>query len=122
MELNNRIVKFTYNMRAAKMFADFCPDRDISRIAEALSGKYGNIIENQSHFIIALNLGYCKSRDHKDEDLEPITMDELLDLEQDEFQKVFLEAAKCMQDDKQTKMQTKPAPRKKVNPQQEKQS
>ncbi len=122
MDLNGREVKFAYNMRAAKLFADFCPDRDFSRIGEALSGKYGNIIENQAHFIIALSLGYCKSREHKDEGLEPITMDELLDLGQGEFQNLFLKAAECMREDKKTTIETKPAPRKKVSAQPVRQS
>jgi len=113
MILNGREVNFKYSMRAAKAFADFCPERNFSRIGEALSGQYGNIIENQSNFIIALNRAYCMSMDHRDEDLQPITMDELLDLDQEVFQEVFLAAAACMQADRQTHVETRPAPRKK---------
>lgn len=111
-----------YSMRAAKMFADFCPDRDFSRIGEALSGKSGNIIENQARFIIALNLAYCKSADHRDEGCEPLTMDELLDLDQQTFQDLFLEAAAAMQAGSETHVETKPAPRKKASARQENQS
>ena len=65
MELNGREVGFKYSMRAAKMFADFCPERNISRIGEALSGEYGNVVDNQAAFIVALNTAYCRSADHR---------------------------------------------------------
>lgn len=115
MTLNGREVHFFYSMRAAKMFADFCPDRDFSRMSEALTGKYGNIIDNQARFIIALSTAYCKSAEHRDEGEEPVTMDELLDLDQETFQALFLEAAAAMQTGGQTHVETKPAPRKKGN-------
>lgn len=122
MELNGRYVGFLYSMRAAKMFADFCPDRDFSRIGEALSGKHGNIIENQCAFIIALNTAFCRSQEHRDEGHTPITIDELLDLDQETFQGLFLAAAEAMGAGNQTHVETKPAPRKKVNARQENQS
>lgn len=122
MTLNGREVGFLYSMRAAKMFADFCPERDFSRISDALTGKYGNIIENQARFIIALSTAYCRSADHRDEGQEPITMDELLDLDQEMFQALFLAAAEAMSAGNQTHIETKPAPRKKANARQENQS
>lgn len=122
MELNGREVGFKYSMRAAKMFADFCPERNIGRIGEALSGEYGNVVDNQAAFIVALNTAYCRSADHKDEGLQIITVDELLDLEQDEFQEVFLKAAECFNQDKKTHVETKPAPRKKGSAQPREQS
>lgn len=122
MELNGREIGFKFTMRAFKMFADFCPERDFSRIGEALSGKYGNIIENQMAFIIALNTAYCRSAEHKDEGLAPLTMDELLDLDQSAFQDLFLEAAQALQADEQTHVETRPAPRKKASAQQAKRS
>lgn len=122
MELNGREVGFMYSMRAAKMFADFCPERDFSRIGEALTGKYGNIVENQARFIIALSTAYCLSSDHRAEGMQPVGMDELLDLDQDTFQSLFLAAAQAMQAGNETHVQTKPAPRKKGTAQQENQS
>lgn len=122
MKLNGREVEFKYSMRAAKMFADFCPERNISRIGEALSGGYGNVVDNQAAFIVALNTAYCKSMDHRDEALTPITLDELLDLDQEEFQKIFLVAADCMKQDRKAKIETRPAPRKKGNAQLDDQS
>jgi hypothetical protein len=122
MELNGREVGFKYSMRAAKMFADFCPERNFSRIGEALSGQYGNLIDNQAAFIVALNTAYCRSADHRDEGLQMITTEELLDLDQEEFQKLFLAAAECMTRDRKTHVETKPAPRKKGSAQPNKQS
>ena len=113
MELNGREVGFMYSMRAAKAFADFCPERNFSRIGEALSGQYGNIIDNQTNFILALNRAYCMSAEHKEEGQEPITVDELLDLDQETFQNVFLAAANAMTEDRKTHVEAKPAPRKK---------
>ena len=113
MDLNGREINFAYNMRAAKAFADFCPERNISKIGEALSGQFGNVVDNQANFILAMNHAYCLSQEHRGENLKMITMDELLDLDQDTFQAVFLAAAACMNHDKQTKVETKPAPRKK---------
>lgn len=122
MELNGREVGFMYSMRAAKLFADFCPDRDFSRIGEALTGKYGNIVDNQARFIIALSTAYAMSAEHRAEGCQPVTMDELLDLDQETFQALFLEAARALQAGRETHVQTKPAPRKKATAHPENQS
>lgn len=122
MQLNGREVGFKYSVRAIKMIVDFCPDRDMSKIEGALSGKYGNIIDNQAAFIVALNTAYCRSADHKDEGQTPITMDEIYDLDQETLQALFIEAAKAMQEGMQTHVETKPAPRKKASAQRVNQS
>lgn len=113
MELNGREVGFAYTMRASKMFAEFCPNRDISKVGDTISGKYGNIIDNQVRFILALNQAYVKSAEHREEGQKPITEDELLDLDNDAFAKVFVEATQALNHDSETHIETKPT--KKVN-------
>lgn len=108
MILNGREVNFAYTMRAAKALAEICPNRDMSLMGDALQGKFGNIVDNQTAFIIAMNQAYNKSSDHKDEEIKPITADELLDLSQDEFQEVFLDAAAAMDKDSKIHVETKP--------------
>ena len=122
MELNGREIGFAYNMRAAKMLVDLAPDRDLTKIGDALTGKYGNIVDNQAKFIIALSAAYCMSAEHRAEGATPVTMDELLDMDQEEFQAVFLEASNAFIEGQKTNVNTKPAPRKKGTAQPENQS
>lgn len=122
MELNGREIGFAYNMRAAKMLVDLAPDRDLTKIGDALTGKYGNIVDNQAKFIIALSVAYSQSAEHRAEGATPVTMDELLDMDQEEFQAVFLEASNAFIEGQKTNVNTKPAPRKKGTAQPENQS
>lgn len=122
MELNGREIGFAYNMRAAKMLVDLAPDRDLTKIGDALTGKCGNIIDNQAKFIIALSVAYSQSAEHRAEGATPVTMDELLDMDQEEFQAVFLEASNAFIEGQKTNVNTKPAPRKKGTAQPENQS
>lgn len=122
MELNGREVGFAYNMRAAKMLVDLAPDRDLTKIGDALTGKHGNIVDNQAKFIIALSTAYSQSAEHRAEGATPVTMDELLDMDQEEFQAVFLEASNAFIEGQKTNVNTKPAPRKKGTAQPENQS
>lgn len=121
MELNGREIGFAYNMRAAKMLVDLAPDRDLTKIGDALTGKHGNIVDNQAKFIIALSAAYCMSAEHRAEGIAPITMDELLDMDQETFQAVFLESSNAFLDGQKTNVQTRPA-RKKASAQPENQS
>lgn len=122
MELNGREIGFAYNMRAAKMLVDLAPDRDLTKIGDALTGKHGNIVDNQAKFIIALSVAYSQSAEHRAEGATPVTMDELLDMDQEEFQAVFLEASNAFIEGQKTNVNTKPAPRKKGTAQPENQS
>ena len=122
MIVNGREVRFAYNMRAAKMIVDIAPERDLSRLGESLNGTWGNVIENQARFIIAMSTAYCMSSDHRAEEARPITMDELMDLDQDTFLALVTEAMQAMQAGGETHVRTKPAPRKKVGTQPENQS
>ena len=122
MELNGREINFAYNMRAAKMLVDISPERDLSRLGDALTGKYGNAIENQARLIVALSTAYCLSSDHKAEGLQPVTMDEVLDLDPETFRDLFMAASNAFVDGQKTNVRTKPVPRKKAGTQPENQS
>lgn len=108
MEVNGREVGFAYNMRALKLIAEICPNRDLSKINDVILGRVGNIIENQTKVILAMNQGYTRSNEHKAENQKPLSEDELLDMSQEQFNAVFTAASRCIIDESKTHVETKP--------------
>jgi hypothetical protein len=118
--INGREVGFAFNTRAVMLAADICPNRDINKIDMMIQGKVGNIIENQTRFILAMNKAYVLSSEHRGENQKPLTEDELLDMSPEEFMDVFTAAYTTRIKDGKTNIETKPT--KKQNARQPKES
>lgn len=120
MVINGREVGFAFNTRAVMLAADICPNRDINKIDMMIQGKVGNIVENQTRFILAMNKAYVLSSEHRGENQKPLTEDELLDMSPEEFMDVFTAAYTTRIKDGKTNIETKPT--KKQNARQPKES
>ena len=75
-----RTLKFAYTMRAYRDICAICKDGKISGLKDALTGDYGNQVENLAGFIAALANAAAR-RDGE----ELITVEDLLDLTPEEF-------------------------------------
>lgn len=105
MEIHGREIKFRRTVGATCRIAEACPDGDIQRASEMMTPE--NISKSQKFaaiFIAALNEGYENSMRYEDKDYvpNPITVDEIMCLDQDVFNDLITEAFGSFNDVKQT--------------------
>ena len=80
MEINGKNISFAYTMRAYRDLSEICEGGDISKLIPAITGKYGNSIENMCKFISIL-INAAAHRDGTDY----MSADEIMDLDADAF-------------------------------------
>lgn len=105
MEIHGREIKFRRTVGATCRIAEACPDGDIQRISETMSPE--NLSKSQKFaavFISALNEGYEKSKAFEEDGYipNPLTVDEIMCLDQDLFTGLMTEATDAFKDIKQT--------------------
>lgn len=110
MIINGREVGFRRTVFASCAIAKRCPNGDLSRMAEIMSGDYANAMENAAIMAVALSEGYEKAKKFSDPSYvpHPLTMDEVMLLDIDEFTALMNEVTACFQKDGQTTVQAAP--------------
>lgn len=88
MEIHGREIKFRRTVGATCRIAEACPDGDIQRASEMMAPE--NLSKSQkfaAEFIAALNEGYENSKrfENKDYVPNPLTVEEIMCLDQDVF-------------------------------------
>lgn len=105
MKVHGREVKFLRTVWAVNEVAKVCPMNDIGRIMEKLKTKSTvELNETWAIFICALNGGYEMAQKYEDKDYKPnpLTVDELYTLPEDEFSALIREATEAWYGDKIT--------------------
>lgn len=105
MKVHGREVKFLRTVWAVNEVAKVCPMNDIGRIMEKLKTKSTvELNETWAVFICALNGGYEMAQKYEDKDYKPnpLTIDELYTLPEDEFSALIREATEAWYGDKIT--------------------
>jgi len=105
VKVHGREVKFLRTVWAVNEVAKVCPMNDIGRIMEKLKTKSTvELNETWAVFICALNGGYEMARKYEDKDYKPnpLTIDELYTLPEDEFSALIREATEAWYGDKIT--------------------
>lgn len=105
MKVHGREVKFLRTVWAVNEVAKACPMNDIGRIMEKLKTKDTvELNEMWATFICALNSGYEMAQKYEDKDYKPnpLTVDELYTLPEDEFSALIREATEAWYGDKIT--------------------
>ena len=101
-------VDFKLTVGAAAEIADFCPDKDLSKVAETMS-TYPDTVKNGARFIRALNRGYVMSEDPFGKNgLKVITEPEIFALDPDEFMELLTKAMNVFGADKETEVEAEP--------------
>lgn len=98
---------------ASLAISEICPDGDLARLEECLTGSYSKVMQNVIHIILALQAGAEDARALDDPGYTPdyMTAAELETLEPDEFKE--LERAAIVQYKKDTTPTVKTTPKKK---------
>lgn len=105
MKVHGREVKFLRTVWAVNEVAKVCPMNDIGRIMEKLKTKSTvELNETWAVFICALNGGYEMAQKYEDKDYKPnpLTVDELYSLSEEEFASLIREATEAWYGDKIT--------------------
>lgn len=110
-------MEFKLTVGAAAEIAEFCPEKDISRIGEVMNN-FADTVKNGARFIRALNRGYVISEKAKDptasKGLKVVSEEEILALDPDEFMALLDDAMKCFGADKETSVEVEPVKKEKA--------
>lgn len=85
---------FRLTVGASMAIAEICPDGDLERLSEAITGPYTKVLANACKIILALQAGYEDARAYDDPTYTPdyMTMEELQTLEPGDFKALEFEA------------------------------
>lgn len=114
MQINGREIGFRRSVRATADLAEICPGKDITKLGELMNGGTGQQLATGAVLIHALNKAYEQHQHiiNPDHVVQPITVDEVMDLDENEYMQLLSEAMLTFKVDGETEIQTKPAPSK----------
>lgn len=104
MLIRGREIKFLRTVQAACDIADLCPNGELQNIGKLFEGTTKHRIQNMAYFIQFMNVGYedAKSFDEPDYTANPLSVKEIMCLEEDAFNELFVEATEAFRKDVQT--------------------
>lgn len=108
MIVHGREIKFRRTVLATCEIADVCPDKDISRFGELASADYVSSQKAAAQFVVALNRGYEMNQKYEDPGHEerPLTLEEVMLLDNDDFNTLFQDALKAFEQGGKTTVET----------------
>ena len=94
MQIHGREIKFRRTVMGNCKIADASPGGDIGRLDELLNAEYGTAQRAAALFMAALSEGYEMNQHYEDPNytMRPLTEEEALLLDSDEFNALFAEA------------------------------
>ena len=104
MIIHGREIQFLRTVQAACDIADICPKGDMANIAELFKGTTKTRVTNMANIIHFLSVGYEEAKAFEEEGYKPnpITVKELMALDENTFNILFTEATEAFYSDKQT--------------------
>lgn len=104
MIVHGREIKFLRTVQAACEIADICPKGDMANLGKLFEGTTKNRITNMANIIHFLNEGYEEAKAFEEEGYKPnpISVKEIMLLDEDTFNNLFVEATDAFYADKQT--------------------
>lgn len=104
MLIHGREIKFFRTVQAACEIADICPKGDMANLGKLFEGTTKNRITNMANIIHFLNEGYEEAKAFEEEGYtpNPISVKEIMLLDEDTFNNLFVEATDAFYGDKQT--------------------
>lgn len=102
---------FTLTIGASAAIADLCPDGDLTRMNEVLSGRMSQTIDFTAAFIAAMAKGFDDAKRYEGEEIthRPLTVDMVKALPSDAFQEVQAAALAAFQEDTKTTVEVAPS-------------
>ena len=95
MNINGKEYGFKLTVGASIQISKFCPDGDLSRIAEAVGGEYGKQADTMARFVEALSNGYAAAEEFEGRKANRLTYESVLTLSPSVFSDVCAEAFKA---------------------------
>ena len=110
MFVHGRDVKFKFTIGASIEVARMCKDGKLENIGSLFEGNYEEVAHNNNMFIIALHKGYIDSMKYEDPkyDEQLLTEDELLVLDNKDYEKLQDEAYAAYYGDSKRNVETEP--------------
>lgn len=119
MLVNGRDIGFRRSVRASADLAEICPGKKIERFGELVEGKdatTATMLTALAAMAAVLSEAWCKNRAKTEDNVpEPLTIEEVLDLDEDEYNRVIAEASNVFRKDGEHLVEARPAPKKKGN-------
>lgn len=103
-------IKFRRSVQANCEIADICPDKDINKFNELINGNYPTAQKAAATFVVALNRAYEDYANYIDpaHEPDPVSIREIMMLDNEQFNDLFMEALKVFADDGKTTVETEP--------------
>jgi len=110
MEIHGREIHFRRTVLGNCEIAELCPGKDINKFAELIQGDYSTAQKAAAAFIVAMNKGYEMAMAFEDpgHSGKPLTLEEVMLLDNDAFNNLFEEALKVFADDGKTTVDAEP--------------
>lgn len=104
MEIHGRDVNFRRTVLGNCEIAEMCPKKDINKFEELLKSDYATAQNAAAKFIVALSKGYEMNQrfENPGYEMHPLTVDELMLLDNDEFNDLFEAALHAFANDGKT--------------------
>lgn len=110
MQVYGREVGFRFTVGASAQISDLCPDGDIQRLGELLTGQYGQVSRDTAAIIVALSVGYEDARRFEEPSYKPrpLSVQEVMSLRPAEFMELQKAAMAAWAADKATTVEVAP--------------
>lgn len=92
MKIGTKEYGFRLTVGASIQISKLCPDGDLSRIAEAVSGGYGKQADVMARLIVALSNGYAAAEEFEGRTANRLSYEDVLSLSPAVFTEVSAEA------------------------------
>ena len=111
MEIYGREYGFKLTVGASSDISEFCPDGDIKRVGEVLSGGFAKTVKAGSAFVCALSRGYEEARSFEEPGYvpAPLTPEIMRSLDMDTYRQVMSDAMSAFVRDQKTTVEVEPA-------------
>ena len=109
MVINGKEYGFKLTVGASIQIAKLCPNGDLSRIAEAVGGEYGQQAEAMAKFVEALSNGYAAAEEFEGRKANRLTYGAVLAMSHATFSDVCSEAFKAFGADVKGEIEVEPS-------------
>ena len=114
MTINGREINFRRTVFVTCLLSERAPGKDVRRYEELFDeSNLGQTFDASAYFVHALSIGYEKWRAMKEpgDVQKPVTLDELMNLDEAEFLQLFAEAMGVFQGDAKQTVEAQPKKR-----------
>ena len=111
MTINDREIKFRRTVYVTCLLSERAPGKDVRRYEELFDeSNLGQTFEASAYFVHALSIGYEKWKAMTELGYEqhPVTLDELMCLDESEFLRLFAEAMEVFKGDAKQTVEAQP--------------